>query len=198
MGGNFFNPVRNFFRNRTQRGSPSPLRTTQPLVSKPATDWVSALPIGNGRLGAMVFGGINEERLQLNEDTLWGGGPYDPNNPEALAALPKVRSLIFSSNYVAAANLISQKVMARPLKQMPYQTVGELTLAFPEAKTVENYIRELNLDNATATVSYSCGGVPISREVFASAPDQVIVVRLTADQPGKISFVARLKTPMSR
>lgn len=177
--------------------TPPPSEPLSLWYRKPATDWVSALPIGNGRLGAMVFGGISEERLQLNEDTLWGGGPYDPDSPEALAALPQVRKLIFNSNYVAAADLISKKVMARPLKQMPYQTVGDLLLTFPEAKTVENYRRELNLDTATATVSYSCDGVRYTREVFASAPDQVIVVRLTADQPGKISFVAGMKTPMS-
>ena len=177
--------------------APPPSESLSLWYRKPATDWVSALPIGNGRLGAMVFGGIEQERLQLNEDTLWGGGPYDPDSPEALAVLPEVRKLIFNRNYVAAADLISKKVMARPLKQMPYQTVGDLLLTFPVAKTVENYRRDLNLDAATATVSYSCDGVRYTREVFASAPDQVIVMRLSADQPGKISVVAGMKTPMS-
>lgn len=163
---------------------------------QPASNWVSALPIGNGRLGAMVFGGVNEERLQLNEDTLWGGGPYNPNSPDALAALPEVRRLVFDGNYKAAADLISSKVMARPLRQMPYQTIGDLLLAFPGAATVENYRRDLNLDTATVTVSYISDGVRYTREAFASAPDQIIVVRLTADQPGKISFVASMKTPM--
>ena len=176
--------------------APPPAEPLSLWYRQPASNWVSALPIGNGRLGAMVFGGVNEERLQLNEDTLWGGGPYDPDSPEALGALPDARRLVFDGNYAAAADLISKKIMARPLKQMPYQTVGDLLLAFPDAKTVGDYRRDLNLDTATATVSYTSGGVHYTREVFASAPDQVIVVRLTADQPGKISFVAGMKTRM--
>ncbi len=163
---------------------------------KPAAKWVEALPVGNGRLGAMVFGGVAQERLQLNEGTLWAGGPYDPVNPEAKAALPEVRQLVFAGKYREAARLISAKVMAKPLGQMPYQTVGNLLLTFPEAN-VENYQRDLNLDTATATVSYTSDGVRYTREVFANAPDNVIVVRLTTDKPGKISFVADLNTPMA-
>lgn len=177
--------------------APPPAEPLSLWYRQPAPDWVSALAVGNGRLGAMVFGGVNEERLQLNEDTLWGGGPYDPDSPEALGALPEARRLVFDGNYAAAANLIDKKIMGRPLKQMPYQTVGDLLLSFPDAKTVENYRRDLNLDTATATVSYTSDGVRYTREVFASAPDQIIVVRLTADQPGKISFVAGMKTRMS-
>jgi alpha-L-fucosidase 2 len=176
--------------------APPPAESLSLWYRQPAPDWVSALPIGNGRLGAMVFGGINEERLQLNEDTLWGGGPYNPNSPDALGALPEVRRLVFSGNYTAAADLISQTIMARPLKQMPYQTVGDLLLTFPTVTNVENYRRDLNLDTGTATVSFTSDGVRYRREAFASAPDQVIVVRLTADQPGKISFMAGMRTPM--
>ena len=169
-----------------------------PLVlwyDKPAVKWVEALPIGNGRLGAMIFGGVNQERLQLNEGTLWAGGPYDPVNPQAKEALPQVRQLINQGKYREAAALISAKVMARPLGQMPYQTVGDLLLSFPEA-TSEKYRRELNLDTAMATVSYASDGVHYTREIFASAPDNVIVLRLKADKPGRISFVAGMKTPM--
>jgi alpha-L-fucosidase 2 len=162
---------------------------------KPAVKWVEALPVGNGRLGAMIFGGVNQERLQLNEGTLWAGGPYDPVNPEAKATLPQVRQLVNDGKYAEAAALISRKVMAKPLGQMPYQTVGDLLLSFPET-TGENYRRELNLDTAIATVSYSTDGVRYTREVFSSAPDNVIVVRLKADKPGKISFSAGMKTPM--
>src|SRR6187551_2565583 len=97
---------------------------------RPASEWVEALPVGNGRLGAMVFGGIHQERLQLNEDTLWAGGPYDPANPDALAALPEVRRLIAAGDYDAAQKLAQQKLMARPMTQMPYQTVGDLLLNF--------------------------------------------------------------------
>ncbi len=164
---------------------------------RPAGQWVEALPVGNGRISAMVFGGVNEERLQLNEGTLWAGGPYDPVNPDAKAALPEVRQLITDGKYSDAARLVSAKVMAKPLKQMPYQTVGSLLLNFPESSVVENYRRELNLDTATATVRYSSGGVRFNREVFASAADNVIVVRLTADKRGSLSFTAGMKSPMS-
>jgi alpha-L-fucosidase 2 len=164
---------------------------------QPAAKWVEALPVGNGRLSAMVFGGVGQERLQLNEGRLWAGGPYDPVNPEAKSALPQVRQLVNEAKYREAAKLISAKVMAKPLTQMPYQTVGDLLLTFPGATNVANYHRRLDLDTATASVSYSQDGVGFAREVFASAPDQVIVVRLTADQPGRISFRATMKTTMT-
>ena len=162
---------------------------------RPAQEWTEALPVGNGRLGAMVFGGVGRERLQLNEDTLWAGGPYDPDNTNALAALPEVRKLIFAGQYAEAQKLASDKMMAQPLKQMPYETVGDLFLEFPTPATVENYRRELNLDTAVASVSYTANGVYFKREIFCSPVDQVIVVRLTASQPGQISFTAGMNTP---
>lgn len=164
---------------------------------QPAAKWVEALPVGNGRLGAMVFGGVQQERLQLNEGTLWAGGPYNPVNPEAKAALPQVRQLINEGRYRDAAQLISAKVMAKPLTQMPYQTVGNLVLTFPGSTNAGDYRRALDLDTATASVRYTLGDVRHTREVFASAPDNVIVVRLAASAPGQISFVAGLKTPMA-
>src|SRR5881394_1987373 len=147
-------------------------------------EWVRALPVGNGRLGAMVFGGVVNERLQLNEDTLWAGGPYNPVNPEAHAALPEVRQLLAAAQYRDAATLVRQKVMAKPLAQMPYQTLGDLHLKFASPDVAENYRRDLDLAEAVAHVSYSAQGVTFAREVFASFPDQVIVVRLTASRPG--------------
>ncbi len=162
---------------------------------RPAQRWVEALAVGNGRLGAMVFGGIDHERLQLNEDTLWAGGPYDSNNPGALAALPEARRLIFERRYREAHALIADKMMAKPLRQMAYQTVGDLLLTFPEPASVTNYRRDLNLDTAVARVVYSSGGVQFTREVFSSPVDQVIVVRLTADQPGHVTFTAGMRTP---
>ena len=133
---------------------------------------------------------IVHERLQLNEDTLWAGRPYDPVNPDAKDALPEVRRLIADRKYPDAAKLVGAKVMSKPLAQMPYQTVGDLALTFPQVESVENYRRDLDLATATAHVSYVRGGVTFSREVFASAPDQVIVVRLTADWSASISFPA--------
>ncbi len=161
----------------------------------PARQWVEALPVGNGRLGAMVFGGVAEERLQLNEDTLWAGGPYDPVNPEAKDALPQVRQLIFDGQYKEADRLIAAKVMAKPLRQMPYQTVGDLLLNFPEPAAAEDYRRDLNLNTAVATVAYTANGVKFTREVIASPVDQVIAVRLRASQRGQIKFTARLRSP---
>ncbi|HRT23984.1 MAG TPA: glycoside hydrolase family 95 protein [Anaerohalosphaeraceae bacterium] len=163
--------------------------------TEPARQWVEALPIGNGRLGAMVFGGIDQERLQLNEETLWAGGPYDSANPKGREALPEIRKLIFEGSYKQAAELASQTMMANPLGQMPYQTVGDLLLSFDTIDKVENYRRDLNLDTALASVSYTAEGTAYQREVFSTPVAQVIVIRLTADKPGKISFTASLKTP---
>jgi alpha-L-fucosidase 2 len=172
----------------------------RPPLPRPANavataEWVRALPVGNGRLGAMVFGGVNHERLQLNEDTLWAGRPYDPINPDAKAALPEVRRLLVERHYTDAAALASKSIMAKPLAQMPYQTLGDLGLTFDPVDEVQAYRRDLDLTTATAHVSYSAAGTTFTREVFASAPDQVIVVHLTASRPGRISFQARLSTP---
>jgi alpha-L-fucosidase 2 len=161
----------------------------------PAKKWTEALPVGNGRLGAMVFGGSEREQFQLNEDTLWAGGPYTPDNTNALTALPEVRRLVFEGKYDEAARLIDRSVMARPLGQMPYQTVGDLFLDFPAPASLADYRRDLNLDTAIASVSYTINGITFRREVFASPVDQVIVVRLTADKPGQVTFVAGMKTP---
>jgi alpha-L-fucosidase 2 len=162
---------------------------------RPAKEWVEALPVGNGRLGAMVFGGVTRERLQLNEDTLWAGGPYDPTNPSALAALPEARRLVSEGKYAEAEKLVGEKMMARPIKQMPYEPAGDLLLTFPEAGTVSDYRRDLNLDTAVTRVAYAANGVRFTREIFSSPVDQVIVVRLTADRPGQISFTAGMQTP---
>ena len=164
---------------------------------RPAVEWEAALPVGNGRLGGMVFGGINEEHIPLNEDTLWSGGPYDPTNPDALGALPRVRELIFAGQYREAHRLVEAKMLARPLWQAAYQPVGSLVLSFPDVTAVEDYRRDLDLDTAIARVSYRSNGIQFVREIFASAVDQVIVVRLSADRPGQLRFSARLTTPQS-
>jgi alpha-L-fucosidase 2 len=162
---------------------------------RPAEQWVEALPVGNGRLGAMVFGGTENERFQLNEDTLYAGGPYDPNNPEALRALPEARRLIFEGKYKEASELVGGKMMARPIKQMPYEPVGDLKLHFPGHGSVADFRRELDLDTAIAKVSYLSGGVKFAREIFSSPVDQVILVSLTSGGPGQITFDATLSTP---
>jgi alpha-L-fucosidase 2 len=159
---------------------------------RPAQQWVEALPIGNGRLGAMVFGGVETERLHLNEDTLWSGGPRDWNNPGAREVLPEVRRLIAAGDYIAADVLC--KRMQGPYTQS-YQPLGDLLLDVNVGEPAVEYRRELDLRMALAHVRYRAGDITYTREVFASAPDQVIVMRLSADQPGQISFTARLTTP---
>src|SRR5690606_36737034 len=115
---------------------------------RPATQWVEALPLGNGRLGAMVWGGGKHERIQLNEDTLYAGGPYDPTPPGALAALPEVRRLLFAGRHAEAEALANAEMMGRPIKQMPYQPLGDLVLDFFEIAETNGYRRELDLDTA--------------------------------------------------
>src|SRR5215216_4826377 len=127
-------PLSLWYRTPASDHRLDPLR---PTVQGADSEWVRALPVGNGRIGAMVFGGVVHERLQLNEDTLWAGGPYDPVNPDAKAALPEVRSLIAAGKYTDAARLSTQRVMSKPLAQMPYQTVGDLMLTFPDAEVVD-------------------------------------------------------------
>ena len=175
--------------------SPAPASALALWYRRPAKEWLEALPIGNGRLAAMVFGGVAEERLQLNEGTIWAGGPHDYTNPEGLAALPEIRRLVFAGQWGDAQNLINAHFMGRPVGQMPYQTAGDLTLTFPDADTVSDYRRELDLETAITHVSYDVDGVRYSREAFSSVPDQCLVVRLTADKPGKISFTAGLDSP---
>jgi alpha-L-fucosidase 2 len=162
---------------------------------KAATDWTDALPIGNGRLGAMIFGGVGSEQIQLNEDTLYAGSPYDPNNPEALKALPEARRLIFAGRYKEAHDLVGAKMMAHPIKQMPYEPVGDLRLDFANHENSTNYRRQLDLNTAIVTVSYRVGSTTFTRQTFASPVDQVIVVSLTADQPAQLHFAASLTTP---
>ena len=161
----------------------------------PAKQWIDALPIGNGRIGAMLFGGVTSERIALNELTLWAGGPHDYDAPKALTALPEIRRLVFAGQWLEAQALCDEKFMGKPIKQMPYQTMGDLRLLFPEHKEVTEYRRELDLETAIARVVYKADGVTYSREAFISFPDQVLVVRLVADQPGKIAFTARFDGP---
>src|SRR6185369_320906 len=175
--------------------SPSEDNSLLLWYDQPASEWTDALPIGNGRLGAMIFGDPAREQLQLNEDTLYAGSPYDPNNPEALRALPEARRLIFAGKYKEAHDLVGAKMMAHPIKQMPYEPVGDLKLLFSDHDNVTNYRRQLDLDTAIATVCYKVGPTTFTREVFASPRDQVIAVSLTADSPRQLNFSASFETP---
>ena len=163
---------------------------------RPAGTWTEALPVGNGRLGAMVFGGVAEERLQLNESSFWSGAPREWNNPGAPAALPEVRAALFAGDYVEATRL-SKKMQG--IYNESYQPLGDLHLAFDHGAadaTPADYLRTLDLDRAVTTVRYRVGDTTFTREVFSSFPDQVIVVRLTADRPRSISFRATAGSPV--
>jgi alpha-L-fucosidase 2 len=161
----------------------------------PAPLWTDALPLGNGRLGAMVFGDPWHERLQINEDTFWAGGPYQPANPEALSHLEAVRQLIFAGRYAEAEALAEQHLMARPLKQMSYQPIGDLRIDFTHAGPISGYRRTLDLDTATATVSYHADATEFSREAFISPVDGVLVLRLSADRAGAVGCKISLTSP---
>ena len=162
---------------------------------QPAKTWVEALPVGNSSMGAMVYGGTSREELQLNEETLWGGGPYRNDNPKALESLAEVRNLIFSGKTMDAQNLIDQTFYTGR-NGMPYQTIGSLIIEAPGHEKAKNYYRDLNLERAVATTRYQVDGVNFQREVFASFPDRVIIVRFTTDKPGELNFKVSYDSPL--
>lgn len=160
---------------------------------QPATNWErQALPVGNGRLGGMIFGGLEKERIQLNEDTLWAGGPREVDNPKAARYLMDVRRLLFEGNPDGAMELANKYLMADPLNLRAYQSLGDLRLEFPGHASATDYRRELDLDEAVARVSYRVGTVTFKREIFCSHPDQVLVIRITASQPGALTLFATM------
>ena len=175
-------------------GEQAKTRSQVLLFEEPANKWDEALPIGNGRLGAMVYGQPEREQLQLNEDSVWYGGPRNRNNPDAKENLPEIRRLIFEGELAEAERLARLALSGLPETQRHYLPLGRLMLdvILPDGK-LEQYTRTLDLDSGTVTVSFTQGGVAFKRELFASHPDQVIVVRMTADRPGQIGFTARLE-----
>jgi alpha-L-fucosidase 2 len=162
---------------------------------QPAKQWVEALPSGNGRLGVMVYGNPSQEKIQLNENTIWAGQPYRNDNPDTKEALPEVRQLIFAGKYKEAQDLINRKFISRNSQGMPYQTAGNLIFLFPGHENFTNYYRELNLETAITTTCYDVDGVTYNREVFTTFPDQVIIYRIASSKPGKINFTASLDHP---
>ena len=158
---------------------------------EPATKWVEALPVGNGRLGAMVFGGAARERLQLNEDSLWLGWTAETDNPAAKAALPKIRELLFAGRYAEAEQLTNATQICLPDAEKSfgsYTTLGDLELEFAGHEEATEYRRELSLDVAIARTQYRVGDTRFERETFASFPDQVLVSRIAGDKAGKREF----------
>ncbi|HYX19256.1 MAG TPA: glycoside hydrolase family 95 protein, partial [Thermoanaerobaculia bacterium] len=168
---------------------------TRLWYAHPADRWQNALPIGNGRLGALVFGKTDEERIPLNEDTYWTGGPYSTTVAGASRGLTEVRRLIFDGELVRAHRAFGRSLMGYPVEQQKYQSLGALVLTFAPAGPVRSgtYRHELDLDTAIATTTYEAGGVVYRREAFVSPVDQVVVLRLTASAPGRVSFTAQLR-----
>lgn len=168
------------------------------FYDKPAAEWTEAIPVGNGRLGAMVFGRTANERIQFNEDTFWGGAPYNPVNPQADESLPRARQLVFEGKAEQAQKLIDEKMMAVPSYQAAYQPAGELYLVFPGHGRASNYKRKLYLNTAVATIEYEVVDVHFRRQIFSTPVDGVVVIHLTADKPGALSFTAYLDAVQSR
>jgi alpha-L-fucosidase 2 len=165
--------------------------------NQPAGQWTDALPIGNGRLGAMVFGGIPEERIQFNEDTLWKGQPHDYVRAGARDHLAEIRQLLFDGKIKEAEDLTRKTFLSDPVRQKAYQPFGDLHLHFTGQGNVTHYRRELDLDSAIARTTYEADGVTCQREVFASYPDQAMILRITANQAGRISFTLKMDSPQT-
>ncbi len=156
--------------------------------TKPAQKWTEALPIGNGRLGAMIFGGVESDRIQFNEETLWNGAPNDYAHKGAYQYLDQIRQLLFDGKQKEAEDLAMKEFMSVPLKQKTYQAFGDLNLHFPNQETFTDYYRDLDLKNAVCRVSYKSNGTNFTREYLSSFPDQVIAIRLTADKAKALNF----------
>jgi len=159
----------------------------------PAAAWEEALPVGNGRLGAMIFGKYGEEKIQLNEETYWSGGPYSTVVKGGAEALPQIQKYIFEGQPIEAHKLFGRKLMGYPVEQQKYQSLANLHLFFENQKEVAGYKRWLDLNTGITSVEYTVGGVTYRREVLSSTPDQVILVRLTASKPGSLTFKAQLR-----
>ena len=167
---------------------------------QPATQWNEALPVGNGRLGAMIFGGIETERLQLNEETIWTGSDVDTHNPKSIETLSQVRKLLFAGKYVEAERLAQKGIMGRrPKPRASYQCLGDLWLEFTDQEKPRNYRRELDLNTAIAKVTYQANrNIQYSREIFSSAVDQALIVKLTASGNEALSLTVRLTRPKNK
>lgn len=162
---------------------------------QPADNWLQAMPMGNGIVGAMVFGKTDHERIALNEGTFWSGRPHDYNNPDAINYFPKIRDLVFAGKFQEAEKMADEHFFGVPAAQQAYEPIGDLNLDFEGSNDVSDYRRSLNIEAGVATIRYRSGDATYQREVFVSYPDRVIVIRLTCDKPGRISLGASFKSP---
>lgn len=161
----------------------------------PAMQWTDALPVGNGRLGCMVFGDVEKERIQFNEDSLWTGAPHDYSHPDAYTYLPKIRQLLFEGKQREAEKLGLEKFMSIPLGQQAYQPFGDVWIEMQGVEDFSDYMRQLDLDTAVSSVQYKKNGVTYTRSVFASFPDQVIVIHLTSNKPKMLNCTVSMTSP---
>ncbi|RYZ31617.1 MAG: glycoside hydrolase family 95 protein, partial [Sphingobacteriales bacterium] len=166
---------------------------------QPAGDtWENALPVGNGRLGAMVYGNVGTETIQLNEHTVWSGGPSRNDNPLSLDSLAVIRQLIFAGRQKDAEQIANRVIISKTSSGQKFEPVGSLHLAFTQHDVYDDYRRELDLERAVATTTYSVRGIRYTRQVVASLPGRVVIMRITASKSGSISFNASLTTPQRK
>lgn len=166
--------------------------------NRPASQWTEALPVGNGRLGAMVYGEVKSETIQLNEESLWGGMPVE-SNADAAGVLPEIQRLLLEGQIDEARKLSEKSLRSNPMRIRPYQTFGNLVLDFGGSRNLQQkangYRRELNMEDGVSRVSYRIEGVTYTREVFVSAPDNMLALRITADRPGTLTFRMQYTRP---
>jgi alpha-L-fucosidase 2 len=174
-------------------GQSDPTQVLQ--YDRPAEQWTEALPVGNGRLGCMVFGGVDEARYQFNEDSLWSGKPHDYAHPGASEHLNEIRSLLFAGKRHEAEQLAQRVFMSVPLHQCAYQPFGDVVIDFHNRERATDYRRSLDLRTGTATTEYKVGDTTYTRQTIASYPDQVVAIHLKSSRPGQLTFDARLTSP---
>ena len=162
---------------------------------QPARKWMEALPLGNGLMGGMVFGGLSRERIALNESSFWSGRPHDYDNPEAYQYFPRIRDLVFAGKFQEAEKMADEHFYGLPAAQQAYQPLGDLVLSFEGVEKAENYRRKLDLESGVAKITYRVGDVSFTREVFVSYPDRVVVMHVAGDKPGRVSLQAQFKSP---
>ena len=161
---------------------------------QPAAAWLQAMPLGNGMMGAMVFGGVPQERIALNDSTFWSGRPHTYDNPDAFKYFPQIRDLVFADKFQDAEKMVNDHFYGNPKGQEAFQPLGDLLLSF-DAASVTDYRRELDMETGIAKVTYRQGDVAMTRQTFISWPDRVLVMRLSADKPGHVSLGAHFKGP---
>jgi alpha-L-fucosidase 2 len=178
-----------------QRESTKPRGEMVLWYRQPGEKWLEAMPIGNGIIGAMVFGGIQHERIALNECTFWSGRPHDYNDPQAIKYFPQIRDLVFAGKFQEAEKMADEHFYGVPAAQQAYQPLGDLLLSCDGVDQAAEYRRELDMETGVAKVRYRAGDAILTREAFASYPDRVMVVRIAGDKPGRVSVQARFKGP---